>query len=149
MDVCIPSNAASPPWEYTAIPTLLPISLIFPNWFVCCASWDILDVLSTTSAIEVISFSNKAAASAFLPAEKALAVLFNNGANALNYWPASNAAAPLPIAVPAAPKTPEAILPDITAPTANPEFLITLSNKKFAVIQLSVEYHSAFFSWSV
>ena len=65
----------------------------------------------------------------FLPAEKALAVLRNNGVNSLNACDDSaalpSAIAPLPIPDPITPIAPLIILPDTTAPTAYPEFLIS------------------------
>ena len=109
-----------------------------------------LEVLAVRSAIDEISPSRIAAASMFFPELNALAVFFRRGVNALNACEDSAAiapdAAPLAIAPPSALSPAFAMLPLIMAPTAKPEFLTSLSNKKLVVNQLSVEYHAAFFS---
>ena len=102
------------------------------------------------SAIEDTWFSKIAAASIFLAELKALAVFLSRGVNNLNAWEDSATAAPLaaalPRADPALSSPALAILPLTIAPTAKPEFLISLSNKKLVVSQLVREYHSASFS---
>ena len=153
LDVCIASNEASPADEYAAIAVLLAASLKPANLFVAFARSPSFDVLVAKSATDDISFFNIAAASTFLPTLKALAVFLNKGENILNPCAASAAVAPaiaaLPRAAPALNKPALAILPLTIAPTANPLFLINLSNRKFALNQLSGEYHDEFFSASV
>ena len=114
--------------------------------FVSAAISASLDDLALKSAIEDISPSSTVAASMFLPTLKALDVFLNKGVNNLNALADSAAAASLPIAAPAVLIPALATLPLNIAPTAYPEFLINLSNKKFALSQLSEEYHLASFS---
>ena len=84
LEVCNASKEASPADEYAAIAILLAFSLNPAIVFVVLAIFKIADSLAARSAIDDIFFSRIAAASIFLPAEKALDVFLNSGVNNLN-----------------------------------------------------------------